>query len=120
MCEGIDMEKTCTNCFKKYEKDVSIHISSWPKYEKKLVDGKSEEIGELAKAIISALRQFKSSRKMALNQELNKIIIDKKLEKKIKLVENDIKGAMKVKEIEYGAPKDIEIPEIKTKIDIKI
>lgn len=105
--------------FKKYEKDVSIHVSPWPKVEK-LIDKKSEEAGELAKVVISALRQFKSSRKLPLNAEIKKIVLDKKLKSKIKAVENDIKGTMKVKKIEFGKAKEIEIPELKIKLDIKI
>lgn len=106
--------------FKKYEKDVSIHVSLWPEYEKRLIDKKSEEAGEIAKVVISALRQYKSSRKLPLNAEIKKIVLDKKLKSKIKPIENDIKGTMKVKEIEYGSPKEIEISEIKTKIDVNI
>jgi valyl-tRNA synthetase len=56
--------------FRKTEKDVSIHTSKWPDFDGKMVDEKAEEIGELAKQIISALRQFKSSRKLALNTEV--------------------------------------------------
>lgn len=95
------------------EKDVSIHISKWPEFDEKLIDEKAEEIGELAKQIISALRQYKSSRKLALNTELKKIIIDcdKEMQEKLKQVEPDIKGTMKVKEIGYGKADEISVSE---------
>jgi len=99
--------------FRKTEKDVSIHISNWPEFDGKLVDEKAEEIGELAKQIISALRQYKSSRKLALNTELKKIVIDcdNETRKNIEQVEPDIKGTMKVKELGYGKADEISVSE---------
>ncbi len=102
---------------KKYEGEISIHKLSWPEMIAGTVETRfnkeNEEIGELAKQVISALRQYKSSRKLALNTELKKIIIDcdKETQEKLKQVEPDIKGTMKVKEIEYGKTGEISVSE---------
>lgn len=95
------------------EKNISVHVSKWPEFDGSLVDEKAEEIGELAKQVISALRQYKSSRKLALNTELKKIIIDcgKETQEKLKQVEADIKGTMKVKDIGYGKADEIAVSE---------
>lgn len=93
--------------------DASIHTSKWPEFDEKMVDEKAEELGELAKQIISALRQYKSSNKLALNTELKNVTIDcdSETRKKLEQVEPDIKGTMKVKAIGYGKAGEISVSE---------
>jgi valyl-tRNA synthetase len=50
---------------------VSIHISKWP--EADATDPDSEVKGEMVKDVISALRSWKSDRKMALNAEMSSV-----------------------------------------------
>ena len=50
---------------------VSIHVSKWP--EADATDPESEMKGELVKDVISALRSWKSDRKMALNAEMSSV-----------------------------------------------
>ena len=89
--------------FKK-EKDKSIHVSSWPKYDEKLIDKEAEELGEIAVSLVAGLRQYKQSKQMALNTEIGKITLDysKGMKEKIKKVIDDIRGTMKVKEVVFG------------------
>lgn len=100
-------EEIYQELFKKYEKDESIHISKWPEFEKDFIDKEAEDLGSMAVAIISTIRQWKHDNKMALNAELNKLTIDcdKKTQEKLKNVLDDIKGTMKIKEIEFGKAK---------------
>ncbi|MBU3896460.1 MAG: valine--tRNA ligase [Nanoarchaeota archaeon] len=107
-------EELYQSFFKKYEKIISIHVSNWPTiYE---IDDGSKEIGEKAKAIIVAIRQWKNVNKLALNTELASVTIDS--EYNFDDVINDIKGTMKIKEIEIGKAEDIIIPEHHIKLDI--
>jgi len=96
---------------------VSILKSSWPEKEKK--NKKAEEIGDMTVSIIAFLRQYKNKRGMALNAELEKLIIecDSVLEKKIKKAFDDIKGTMKVKKIEFGRA-DTPIEEFPIKLSV--
>ncbi len=112
--------------FHQKEKSISLHISEWPKPDSTLIDTEAEETGELAKQIISALRQYKSSRQMPLNAELKRIIIecDAEVQKRLESVAQDIKGTMKVGVIEFGKTlefaKESEIALDKMKINVFI
>jgi len=90
--------------FKKIEKEISVHISSWPKIDKKLIDKDAEEIGDMAVAIISTLRKYKNRRGLSLNAPLEKVSIEceDKIMNRLQRFFKDIKGAMKIKRIDFG------------------
>ena len=48
-----------------YEKEISVHVASWP--QPVLEDRDGEQVGERIKDIVSALRDWKSSQGMPLN-----------------------------------------------------
>ncbi|MBU3905134.1 MAG: valine--tRNA ligase [Nanoarchaeota archaeon] len=95
-------EEIYQNYFKDKEKVESIHISSWPEKE-----NIKENNGHVAVEAIVELRKYKHSNKMALNAELNKVIISSVED--ISEFENDIKGAMKIKEIEFKKGEELKI-----------
>jgi len=80
----------------------SIHTSSWPTPGK--IDKQAEATGDLCVKIISALRQWKQSRKLPLNTPLSCVTISASDKERamIKKVLDDIKGTMKIKEIKFG------------------
>jgi valyl-tRNA synthetase len=82
---------------------ISIHSSSWPEEIEK--DGDAEEIGDMAVSIITYLRQYKNKRGMALNAELEKVVIDCDaiIEKRLERIFDDLRGTMKIKTIEFGS-----------------
>lgn len=110
--------------FAGFEKTKSIHAADWPKdgfVEKKKAE-EAGETGEVAIKIVSAIRQFKTSKSLPLSAELSGLVIecDKATESKIRKVEEDIKGTMKIKSLSFAkALGGIEVPEI-GKISIKI
>ena len=69
-----------------------------------MIDKDAEEIGDLAVAIISSIRQYKNRRGLALNAsvELLTIECDDKLKKRLERVFEDIKGTVKIKDITFG------------------
>jgi valyl-tRNA synthetase len=97
-------EEIYQEMFKKTEKDVSINLSKWPEVQKELVDKEAEECGDLAIKLLAALRQWKQQSNMALNAELKSVTIDcdKDIKKKLDPAIDDVKEAMKVKEIKFG------------------
>ncbi|MBC8444361.1 valine--tRNA ligase [Candidatus Woesearchaeota archaeon] len=90
------------------EGDKSVHISEWPKYEEKLIDKNAEEIGNIVIDVVSAVRRYKTGKGLSLKTELNKLVIecDKKLEEDLKKTFDDLKGTLKVEEIEFGKGKE--------------
>ncbi|MEM5772375.1 MAG: valine--tRNA ligase [Candidatus Aenigmatarchaeota archaeon] len=111
-------EKLYQKLYSGKEKEISIHISNWPE-EFEFFDESIERNGDLAIEIISFIRKWKHDRKIALNAELNKIIIDCNFEQREGLKEflDDIKTATKAKEISFGYVRDNELPS-GIKIDI--
>jgi valyl-tRNA synthetase len=107
--------------FKKYEKDVSVHSSKWPQVQENLMDKDAEEMGDMAVAIISAVRQYKNKHGVALNAPVEKLTIecDEKYRKRLERMFDDIKGTVKIKNIEYGAG-DIVIENFPLKITVMI
>jgi valyl-tRNA synthetase len=77
--------------YRKFEHDKSIHVSSWPTPDAKLIDLDVEKKGEVVKDIISNIRQYKSERGIALNAPLEKIEIYAGTRPKIET--EDIEGA---------------------------
>ncbi|MEM2908124.1 MAG: valine--tRNA ligase [Candidatus Hadarchaeales archaeon] len=77
----------------------SVHVSDWPAPDKRFVDETSEKVGELVNLVISAIRQFKSERGMALSKELAAVEVYTQSPKVAKLLtqaSDDIKGTMRL------------------------
>ncbi|RLJ03246.1 MAG: valine--tRNA ligase [Candidatus Aenigmatarchaeota archaeon] len=93
--------------FQEHEKDISIHISRWPETKENWVDPDARGKGEIAKAIVTAVRQWKSQKKIPLNKEVSEIVIDAPEEvwKVIEEISEDIKGTVKTGKIERGSIK---------------
>jgi len=86
--------------FKNTEKCKSIHISEWPKFDKKEVDNKAEEIGDLAVSIISGARRFKTTNNKSLKEEVV-LTLNKKDREKLKDVLDDLRAVVNAREIRY-------------------
>lgn len=86
-----------------YEAKKSVHITSWPHYNKDLIDEEAEKIGDIVVDIVSAARKFKSEKSLSQKSELGKIIIscDKKLKEGLESVLVDIIAITSAKEIVF-------------------
>jgi len=102
--------------FKDSEEDVSIHGSAWPEYDETMVDADADRAGELAVKVISAIRQYKSERKMPLNAELDLVSVD--MDGDISDVKKDIMSTMKIGKIVCGKVKgaDVEVDGVRVKV----
>ena len=112
-------EEIYQNIFRESEGIVSINSSGWPEYDESLHDEEAEKCGDLAKTLIAALRQWKQQNKMALNSELEYVMFDcdEETKNRIEKIEEDLKGTMKIKNIEFGQAKT-EIENTKIKFDV--
>ncbi len=82
----------------------SIHISSFPKYNKELVDKDLEERMELAQQISSLSLSLRRKSKLKVRQPLQKImlpVLDNDFQTKVEAVKDIILSEINVKEIEY-------------------
>jgi valyl-tRNA synthetase len=100
-------EEIYQNHFRKFEKEKSIHLASYPEPDEKMIDPASEEAGELAKEIITVIRKFKTDNSLAMNAPLSSVIIDSK---KVEPVLDDIKETVKAEQIKTGKADKIETP----------
>ena len=87
--------------FIKQEKAKSIHVSIWPKSDKKLINQKIEKSGNKAIEIISKVRKFKAQKQISLKKEIT-LTLDKKDEKDLKPFIKDLQAVVNAKEIKYG------------------
>ena len=90
--------------FAEKENKKSIHVSEWPEYEEKLADKESEETGDMAVELVSAVRKYKSERNLSLKEEINELVIecDEKTKAKIRKIEKDIMQTMNIKQVSFG------------------
>lgn len=114
-------EELWQNFFMKCEDEISIHVSPWPTVKESFMDKDSEEIGDMAVAIISSIRQYKNKRGLALNSPVEQLTVecDDKLKKRLERIFEDIKGTVKVKSVVFGSG-DISLENFPLKITIKI
>ncbi|ADP77172.1 valyl-tRNA synthetase [Methanothermus fervidus DSM 2088] len=94
--------------------DKSIHLTSWPTTNYELIDPEIEECGDTAVEIIRELRRFKSDKGIPLNAEIKQVKIygDEETVEKIKPFFDDIKGTIRIQDLEIKAGK----PSVKEKI----
>lgn len=87
--------------FKNSEKDISIHISKWPKVDEGYIDEDAERIGEFINSVFSRIRRYKAEKGLPLNHELGKATIHttKKIGVDLEKGIETIRGAMRIKEL---------------------
>ena len=87
------------------EKEKSIHISTWPKFDTKLMSKKLEKEGDDILEIISKVRQFKNQNQKPQREEI-KLTLSNKYKKSQFLA--DLKSVTNSKEINFGSRLKIE------------
>jgi len=91
-------EKIYQEYFKKTEKEKSIHLSKWPKANRKK---NSDKDWSILKELIFKIRKEKSKAQKSMNAEII-LTLEKKIIKKLKNILEDLKHAMNAKEIKEG------------------
>lgn len=107
-------EEIYQELFQKNENDISIHVSKFPEAGK--IDEEALEAGRLARDAISLVRQYKTQKDLAMNAEIEKIVINCGNEK-IRKTEDVIKGTMKIKKIEYGKAEGLKTGSLKIEVN---
>ncbi len=104
--------------FKEVEGVDSVHLTSWPKADEKLIDEDLLRTGDLAKIIIGAARKAKSESQVSQKHEVLKIEVSLNNKEKslVETVLDDIKRTVFAKEIIVG---DSEV-ELNEESEIKV
>jgi valyl-tRNA synthetase len=94
-------EEVYQNHFKEFEKEKSIHVSSWPE-ELKIEKGKNDEkVWNDLLNLIAKVRQVKSENKKAMNSKII-LTLPEREQKELKDVIKDFKSVMNVVELKSG------------------
>ncbi|MBO5375634.1 MAG: isoleucine--tRNA ligase, partial [Bacilli bacterium] len=81
--------------------DESVHLQDYPVFNEKLVDEKIEERMDLVRDLISLGRNAREEAKIKVRQPINKVVLDKKVEKVITDLKVLINEELNVKSIEF-------------------
>lgn len=81
--------------------EESVHLSSFPKYDEKLINDKLEEKMDLVRDLISIGRNAREEVKIKVRQPISEIILDKNYESIIGDLEALIKEELNIKEVTY-------------------
>ncbi|MDO5823422.1 valine--tRNA ligase [Methanobrevibacter sp.] len=98
-----------------YFDNQSIHAASWPEVNEELINEDMETKGETTVELIDEVRRFKSASKIPLNAELSEVNVytsDEDLVDVFNQFEDDIKGTLKINNLEISSGK----PEVHEKI----
>ena len=98
-----------------YFSDDSIHTTLWPEVYDELISEEMENKGETTVELIDEVRRFKSASKIPLNAELAEVNVytsDDSLVEIFNQFDDDIKGTLKIKDLEISSGK----PEVHEKI----
>jgi valyl-tRNA synthetase len=87
--------------FNEIEKEKSIHVSEWPKYNKRLKNGAAEEIWDKFIEILGRVRETKAKYNKSLKHEII-LTIDEEDRKSLMPVLDDLKSVCKAKKILFG------------------
>ncbi len=92
-------EEIYQHYYAKKEKCKSIHISSWPKYDPKLINKKAEKIGDKTIQLISEVRKFKSKNNKSLKTPVL-LTLDKQ-DKDLESILEDLKAVTNASKIDF-------------------
>jgi len=108
--------------YKKYEKTKSIHVSSWPKVDVKLIDKKEESHGELLLIILKNVRKCKTNLKLHQNHWISELVIKSSdnIQQEILQITNDLKSAARAKRISFNKEATFQTENSNIKIDVAL
>lgn len=92
----------------------SVHHTLWPSPPK--VDTLAEEAGEIAVAVLAAVRKAKSEAKLSMKAPVKRLVIDAKTD--LTGVLSDLKATTCAEKIELGKAKDEIAPTLKVTIEL--
>ena len=103
--------------FKKFDQKESIHLSTLPTVDKKLIDNNFSQNFADVIAIVDAVRKYKSSNTLALNAEIDTLTIDSKAHQKFLEKQTEFfSKVLNIKNITFGPAEEIVNAEVKISV----
>ena len=97
---------TSENLYTKLTDQESVHLASFPTYDKSLINEKIEEKMDTVRDLISLGRKVREDVKIKVRQPIKEVILDKKLQKVIGNLVSLIKEELNVKEVRFESNLD--------------
>ena len=97
---------TSENLYTKLTDQESVHLASFPTYDKSLINEKIEEKMDTVRDLISLGRKVREDVKIKVRQPIKEVILDKKLKKVIGNLVSLIKEELNVKEVRFESNLD--------------
>ena len=97
---------TSENLYTKLTDQESVHLASFPTYDKSLINEKIEEKMDTVRDLISLGRKVREDVKIKVRQPIKEVILDKKLQKVITNLVSLIKEELNVKEVRFESNLD--------------
>lgn len=94
-------EEIYFNYHSKKENCKSIHISQWPRFDRKMINEKTEQTGDKIIEILSKVRKAKSEKNISLKSPVKRLVINIS-EKESEPFLLDLKSAAVAEKIEFG------------------
>ena len=107
--------------FAQREKKKSLHLSTWPLFQKEMINEVAENAGDLGIDIINTVRKYKSEQKLSLKEEFSTLVLasnDKLFQKNIQLLHDDLKTVLRVKEMVFKGKTTLETEKFAVKVGI--
>ncbi len=108
--------------FAEREKCKSIHLSSWPELDERLIDEKVEMVGDLGIDIISTVRKFRAIEQLSPKVEFAELVLvsdEGDFEAMVKSIESDLRAVLNVKEIKFSGETSLESERFGVKVGVK-
>ena len=115
-------EEVYQNFYKQFEEEKSVHLSSWPKANKKLIDENLILTGNGFLAVVSASRKYKSEKQVSQKTEISELKIDCSKEVR-EFIENsmfDMKAVTGAHKITFSKDCDIVTENNEVRISAKL
>ncbi len=100
-------EEIAQTSFKKFLKEKSIHLESWPEADESFFDEEAEKGWEHANRMIAEMRKQKSQQKKPLNTPVKKAVVE--LNADLKGFEGLIKRTMSIASLELKKGKELSV-----------
>ena len=106
--------------FKEFEGKESIHISSWPSYDVKVINEDLEKAGDQIIQIIAAVRKIKSNNNISLGADIKSLTVEcnKELQKTLEPALEDLKATTKAGTISFGKATEVVNDDIKVDVEL--
>ncbi len=98
---------------KEHEKCPSVHMTKWP--EMPAINEKAEQAGNIAVAVLSAVRKKKSEMKTSMKTPVKRLVIETKID--ISGVLDDLKATTATEKIEIGKATEEITPDVKITVE---